>query len=418
MSENRLIRPLDLNEPRRTPAKLPVSDYIFALADGIVRQSGVVSCLQRWREDDLPPGRYGSGGVVGDRAILTSWLIAAAEHLTPRYSDLAEILFDRLEPAKQTCLDILSRPESKSQRSAAVMRAVKRLLALIDPYPYGKSESYSIADAQRMLNERDTDLEALRADRLDELTRRLIATSARPAVDKSLCLIVTTAPIIVPGPRHGSAGWAHKTGEAEAGRVSDPFLAPLSSLAPHTEGRRPRWGWIVDLAVPYPSPGVPKKVPLIVAGATLQRPGQKQADSILALIESARLAGVKHVPPRTTADCSTIQNRSETTHGPHGIPGPPRTRANDYDGQRRSHAVYARAVDANVLGDLHHKSRGLAHTQLALTIHLAAANARAIDGRNFDEGWYSPPRGNAGLRPVSVGARYTSPVPRGSEVTR
>ncbi|MFE4951067.1 hypothetical protein ACFQ9V_13275 [Leifsonia sp. NPDC056665] len=248
MPENPLTR-ASTNGDHRTNNNLPV-DHVFDRARQLIEISGILSVLRRWRDDDREPGRYEVGGAINDYAVLTAWLIAAIERRVPQHQVLAEILFERLDTEHRLALDIrddgfLMAP----RRTAAVGRALHRILSPIDPFPTSRSRRHTFEEALRAIEEHDKELESRRSARLDELTTRLIAASVLHAVHKSLELYVATDVVIIPGPALPANGWRGLGARGGNAGVSDPFAAalPNPSRRAHLDG--PLWGWKAHLAV-------------------------------------------------------------------------------------------------------------------------------------------------------------------------
>lgn len=382
----------------------PIPDGLFERAHNLVHQSRIPSRIAEWRHDDVTPGHYVAGAAIDDAAILTAWLLAAIEGHAPRNSDIAEILFERMSPEHRMTLQV-GRPADRGDlRSAAAQRAIARLLAPIDPYPISRYRRRTRQEAARIVGQHDSDLEARRGDRLDELTRRLITTSVRPSTDRSLEFCLTSSAIFIPG-SGPSPSHSDRTKQVQDLGVSDPFAVAFPSPDRAAGAHRPRWGWTAYFAVPYPSLGSPRKLPLIVAGATLQRPGQSDLDAALAVIESARHAGIERLPTRR----ATTRHRNDRATNTFEAPGLTSSRSDGNEGQHRAERIHARGVSANVLGHLHRKSRGLGHAQLSLAIHLAAMNMMSIAHVSAEESRHRLSSDRRALRGATLELSASSP---------
>lgn len=353
-----------------------VADAVFDRAFTLVRASGLVYRLRRWREEDHWSSSPSEMSLIKDHATLTAWLIAAFEERRRTSSTLRSILFERLTLSQRLALD-LDTKEGRSQGPQSILRATARLLEPLDPYPMSRRQLPTVGEAKDMVGQRDIETETRRTQRLDEFTRQLLVTSISTPIPRTTNIALINDRVVVPSrPR-----WDKDEGE-EPG-ASDPDAYALTGLKGAERSKTQEWGWNVQLAIPFTPPGSRAVVPLVVAGMSVQRPGQSLRESIDTVLRSACETGAGpefalHSPRDERT--APVRRHAIPVSSAIQIPAPPRSQ-DDQDDRRRAEQIRGQALRAGVLGELHRKSRGFAYTQVDLAIHLAAMNDLRIVAR-------------------------------------
>ena len=287
-----------------------------AHANELVTQTGILHTLDRWRTEDNITKR---NGLVPERAVLVGLLLLAREQSPLSLTLLGELLHSRLTSASRQLLDLPARggSESTDETKRWVNRtqsAFHRMLALMDPYPKSAS-ARSYREISALINDRDVVRESRMKARLREFSESFILMTvaqqpprlrdANPSIDLAIDQFFTPSPMVKGFSRRNLD--RHVAEEAASGRASVPFRpvdasadwyvpyeADTTERAGFVSRRpRPRWGWMVNVAVRVNSGATPKlRAPALVVAATLSMPTENVADAAIHLMRSSLATGL------------------------------------------------------------------------------------------------------------------------------
>jgi len=305
-----------------------------ALAESRIRQSGVLARLEAWKaEDRTKDGLGGRPEMISTRAVLTALLLLAHENAPLHIKRVSLLLEHRLHPESRDLLDL---PEGNSSFITYVVseqrwydntiRAFRRMLKLLDPYPQERYTSKSYEQIWEILEAHDEERAQKYKARLDEFTRlflhmtfmmqpRDIRRASRKldvSFDQTYVGIPTTKgyshknlPHRVaeerkasdfgtrnPGPVEAFAGWHAKSGKGER---KDYTKDELNEVAPgRGEYTNYDWGWVANIMVRVDAeaPGS-KRFPHLIVGASLSIPNMEVAEEAFRLLLSATMLGLE-----------------------------------------------------------------------------------------------------------------------------
>ena len=285
-------------------------------ANELVTQTGILHTLDRWRAEDNISER---GGLVSERAVLVGLLLLAREQSPLSLTLLGELLHRRLTIVSRQLLDLptLRGSESTDETKVSVNRtqaAFHRMLALMDPYPKSTS-ARSFREISALINDRDVVRESRMRARLDKFSESFILLTvaqqppqlrdANPTIDLAVDQFFISSPMVT-GFSRGNLD-RHVAEEAASGRASVPFRpvdvsadwhgryeADASESAGFVSKRpRPRWGWMVNVAVRVNSDATRKlRAPALVIAATLSMPTENVSDAAIHLMRSSLATGL------------------------------------------------------------------------------------------------------------------------------
>lgn len=259
----------------------------------LVDDSGVVEEIGRWRAEDRA-GRHAGGrpAAMGDRAILTLFVLLTFEH-SPQFVDrAAEAVASRLTPESLRELGIVRHPADGSDDDwyDRCWRALHRLLDVIDPYPAPRNRLVTTAEYDAIVAGRDPATQTERKRRLDRVVTRLIDATWRllPREVRRRWkgnVAVDATPVVA----------FAKPSTARAPFTAEPDAAWYIREGDHRDrgdqnGKKPRkslFGWEVHIVIATANdPDRAPDFPLLATGIAFDRPGHNIAEHTAAILTS------------------------------------------------------------------------------------------------------------------------------------
>ncbi|UXN26547.1 hypothetical protein N8D74_06615 [Curtobacterium flaccumfaciens] len=179
--------PLDAHGPGLTGSKHLIPHSRIVMIDALLHRAGIP---QKFEEHHNRERKTGSGRprLLSDAAALTLFCAAAVEGLPMYASVVAEILFERLEPASRDLLQLTDEP-TLAQCYDRVQHSIGRMLTPIDPKP----AKYH----RRMTKEEQQQNEARRAEDASVLAEK--QTELEWLCNQLICAPVLADPSILDG---------------------------------------------------------------------------------------------------------------------------------------------------------------------------------------------------------------------------
>jgi len=323
-----------------------IADDAVLLAHRRVHASGIDQLLDDWAKAD---GRdHSLGGrphAIPTHAVFVALMLLTREKKALNLTLAAHLLQHRLSPQSR---DLLGIPHPHTTFTAVTpkhnkwytntVRAFRRAVSLMDPYPQERYTSKTYAQIQAILERHDVEREKLYKARLDEFTRRLVHMTfmsqprwvrrASNTLDVSFDQTYIPLPnskgysrknlpervsdeqraeslgTLSPGPVEAHAGWHARSNDNRR----DFQRGELNTVAPERAGSTEyTWGLEANLAVRVDSdsPGS-QRFPALIVAASLSIPNMEVAEEASRLLESASLLGL--IPSVADADMQYFAN--------------------------------------------------------------------------------------------------------------
>lgn len=255
-------------------------------ARSLVRESGLVETLRRWRhEDGYDPRLGGRPRTVSDEQLLTILMVLMLDNSPMHLTRARDLVCHRMTQRARDALSL--DPDDCNPRGwyHRFWRAFRRVLAPIDPYPGQQyHRRYTKDEWEQIEASRNPDLVAARTQRLHHFTNQLVWASVRAIPeqyrnrwDGTICVDATPLTATWRGTTRFSrsvssepdAGWYRRDGDHKG-----------------TEGKDALdWAWeatLVTMASPIRGDD---SFPKLLVGMSLGRPGaapRQQAMSAMA----------------------------------------------------------------------------------------------------------------------------------------